>query len=71
MPDDLPTIAYTTESGERRRVRYERVSGEPWKAERHVDRWDEGEWVPCGGEPLSELVIDDHHRAAVTVMEGP
>ena len=71
--DDLPTIAYTTESGERRRVRYERVPGEPWHAERHVDRWDddEGEWAPCGGEALSELVIDDEHRAAVTVTEGP
>jgi len=73
MPDDLPTIAYTTESGERRRIRYERVDGRPWQVERHVDRWDdsEGEWVPCGGEPLSELVINGEHRAAVTVTEGP
>jgi hypothetical protein len=71
--DDLPTIAYTTESGERRRVRYERNPEKPHRAERHVDRWDEdeGEWKPCGAEPLSELVIDNEHRAAVTVIEGP
>jgi hypothetical protein len=69
----LPTVAYTTESGERRRVRYERVPDKPYRAERHVDRWDddEGEWVPCGGELLGELVIDGEHRAAVTVTEGP
>ncbi|MDB2283683.1 hypothetical protein PM038_00135 [Halorubrum ezzemoulense] len=68
----LPTVAYTTESGERRRVRYERVPDEPYRAERHVDRWDddESEWVSCGGEPLAELVIDGEHRAAVTVTEG-
>ena len=73
MPEDLPTIAYETRSGERRRVRYERVAGEPWHAERHVDRWDddEGEWVPCGGEALSELIIQGEHRAAVTLKEGP
>lgn len=68
---DLPTITYTTESGERRRVRYERVPGKPWTAERHVDRYDGRTWVPCGGEELSELVIEGEHRAAVTVTEGP
>ncbi|WP_434521313.1 hypothetical protein [Halorubrum sp. AS12] len=70
---DLPTIAYQTRSGERRRVRYERVATEPWNVERRVDRWDadESEWVPCGGEALSQLVIDDEHRAAVTVTESP
>jgi hypothetical protein len=70
---DLPTVAYTTESGERRRVRYERVPDKPYRAERHVDRWDDdaGEWAPCGGEPLAELVIDGEHRAAVTLNEGP
>jgi len=67
---DLPTIAYETESGERRRVRYERVKGEPWNVTRHVDRWD-GEWVPCGGERLTELTIHGEHRAAVTITEGP
>ena len=72
MPDDLPTIAYTTESGERRRVRYERVDGRPWGVERHVDRPDgSGGWDPCGGDRLSELVIQGEHRAAVTVTEGP
>jgi len=69
---DLSTIAYETDSGERRRVRYERVDGRPWQVERHVDRPDgSGGWVPCGGEPLSELVIEGEHRAAVTVTEGP
>ena len=69
---DLPTIAYTTESGERRRIRYERVAGEPWRVERHVDRPDgSGGWEPCGGELLTELVIDAEHRAAVTITEGP
>lgn len=67
---DLPTIAYETESGERRRVRYERVEGEPLNVTRHVDRWD-GEWVPCGSERLTELTIYDEHRAAVTLTEGP
>ena len=71
--DDLSTIAYETEPGERRHVCYEPVPGEPWHAERHVDRWDddEGEWASCGDEPFSELVINDEHRAAVTVTEGP
>jgi len=68
---DLPTIAYQTESGERRRVRYERTDRKPWRVERYVDRWDGRTWVPCGGETLSELVIDEEHRAAVTVTEGP
>jgi len=71
MPGELPTIAYETESGERRRVRYERVDGQPWKAERYVDRPDgSGGWEPCGGEPLTELVIWGEHRAAVSVVEG-
>ncbi|OYR51522.1 hypothetical protein DJ73_13065 [Halorubrum sp. Ea1] len=67
----LPTIAYTTESGERRRVRYERAPGKPYQVERYVDRWDGRTWVPSGGEPLNELVIEGEHRAAVTVTEGP
>lgn len=67
---DLPTIAYETESGERRRVRYERVESEPWNVTRYVDRWDD-EWVPCGAECLSELTIHGEHRAAVTITEGP
>ena len=72
MKSSLPTIAYTTEAGESRRVRYERVEGEPWNVERHVDRPDgEGGGEPCGGESLSELVIQGEHRAAVTVLEGP
>ena len=72
MPDDLPTIAYETKAGERRRVRYERVEGEPWNVERHVNRPNgSGGWEPCGVAPLAELVIDDQHRAAVTVTEGP
>jgi len=71
MPDDLPTIAFTTEHGERRRVRYERDPERPYRVERHVDRWDadDGEWKPCGGEALAELVIDGEHRAAVTLTE--
>ena len=69
-PDDLPTIAYETESGERRRVRYERVPEQPWKVERRVDRHDGRTWVPCGADPLTELVVDGEHRAAVT-LEGP
>ena len=68
---DLPTIAYETEGGERRRVRYERTDQKPWRVERHVDRWDGQTWVACGSEQLTELVIDDEHRAAVTVTEGP
>lgn len=68
---DLPTIAYTTESGERRRVRYERNPEKPWQAERHVDRWDGRTWEPCGSDPLIELVIEGEHRAAVTLTEGP
>ncbi len=69
---DLPTIAYETQSGERRRVRYERVPGEAWNVERHVDRPDgEGGWTPCGREQLTELVIEGEHRAAVTITEGP
>jgi len=72
MPSDLPTIAYETESGERRRVSYVRVDGRPWRVERYVDRPDgDGGWEPCGVEPLSELVINDAHRAAVSVVEGP
>ena len=68
---NLPTIAYTTKSGERRRVRYGRVPGRPWHVERHVDCWDGRTWVPCGGESLTELVIEGEHRAAVTVTEVP
>lgn len=68
---ELPTIAYETESGERRRVRYERVPEKPWRVERRVDRWDGRTWVPCGVDPLSELVVDGEHRAAVTITEGP
>jgi len=72
MPDDLPTIAYTTEWGERRRVRYERIEGRPWEVERHVDRPDgAGGWEPCGTTVLDELVIQGEHRAAVTINEGP
>lgn len=67
---DLPTIAYTTESGERRRVRYERVPEQPWKVERCVDRHDGRAWVPCGADLLAKLVVDGEHRAAVT-LEGP
>jgi len=67
----LPTIAYTTESGERRRVRYERNPDKPHRAERHVDRWDGRTWVPCGSEELSELVVQGEHRAAVTLTERP
>jgi hypothetical protein len=67
----LPTIAYTTESGERRRVRYERNPDKPHRAERHVDRWDGRTWVPCGSEELSELVVDGEHRAAISITEGP
>ncbi|ELZ48962.1 hypothetical protein C464_06110 [Halorubrum coriense DSM 10284] len=68
---NLPTIAYQAESGERRRVRYERTPGKPHQAERHVDRWDGRTWVPCGGEELDELVVEGEHRAAVSLMEGP
>ena len=69
---DLPTIAYTTESGERRRVRYERAPEKPWRVERHVDRPDgSGGWVPCGSEQLTEVVVEGEHRAAVTSTEGP
>ena len=68
---DLPTIAYETESGERRRVRYERNPDKPHQAERHVDRWDGRTWVPCGGESLTELVIEGEHRAAVSITEVP
>lgn len=70
---DLPTIAFETETGARRRIRYERADEAPHRVERHVDRWDDddGEWVPVGDEPLAELVIDDEHRAAVSVTEGP
>lgn len=72
MPDDLPTIAYETASGERRRVRYERIDETPWKVLRHVDRPDgDGSWVPVGGEQLTELIVDGEHRAAVTVTEEP
>ena len=73
--DDLPTIEYTTQAGERRRVRYTRTPEKPWRTERHVDRPAPEEadrkWEPCGSEQLTELVIDDEHRAAVTVTEGP
>jgi len=68
---DLPTIAYETASGEVRRVRYERNPDKPHQAERRVDRWDGRTWVPCGADPLTELVIDGEHRAAVTLTEGP
>ena len=72
MPSDLPTIAYATEWGERRRVRYVRVDGRPWKVERHVDRPDgSGGWEPSGCTLLSELSIEGEHRAAVTITEGP
>ncbi|RLM81518.1 hypothetical protein DVK05_09720 [Halorubrum sp. Atlit-8R] len=68
----MPTIAYTTGSGERRRVRYERAPEKPWRVERHVDRWDdEVGWEPCGGEELSELIVQGEHRAAVSITEGP
>jgi hypothetical protein len=71
MSEDLPTVIYETEHGERRRVRYERVAGKAWKVERRVDRWDGRTWVPCGADPLTELVVDGEHRAAVRVTEGP
>lgn len=69
--DDLPTIVYETEHGEHRRVRYERVPGQPWQVERRIDRHDGRTWVPCGADPLAELVVDGEHRSAVTVTEGP
>lgn len=71
MTDDLPTITYTTESGERRRIRYERAPDAPWRANRYVDRWNGRTWVPCGSESLTEVVIDGEHRTAVTLTAGP
>jgi len=69
---DLPTITFETAAGEMRRIRYERHEGAPHRAVRHVDRWDGSEgWVLAGSEALAELVIDDEHRAAVTLTEGP
>lgn len=69
--DDLPTIAFTTEAGERRRIRYERDEAAPWRVERHVDRWDaERGWVPVGVEELAELRVDGEHRAAVSLHAG-
>lgn len=70
---DLPTIGFTAESGARRRIRYERDTEAPYRVERHVDRWagDAEGWVPVGGEPLAELVIDGEHRAAVSATEQP
>ena len=71
MPGDLPTITYRTESGERRRVRYERDIDTPWHAERIVERPDgDGDWVPVGRESLAELHVDGECRSAVTITEG-
>jgi len=69
---DLPRIAYRTEAGETRRVRYERVAGKPWTAERIVERPDgEGGWDVVGRETLTELHVDGECRSAISFVDGP
>ena len=64
MSDDLPTITYMTESGERHRIDYKRDPRDPTNVWRVVQRYDpeSGEWQPVGKESLEELVIDEEHR---------
>lgn len=72
MSNGLPRIGYRIETGETRRVRYERVPEEPWHAERIVERPDgNGGWEPVGREELAELHVDGTCRSAVTITEGP
>lgn len=64
MSDDLPTITYTTESGERQRIDYQRDPRDPTNVWRVVQQFDTAadEWRPVGKEPLDELAVDGEHR---------
>lgn len=65
MSDELPTIEFVTESGERRRVSYERDGA---RVVRRVCRHLDGDWVPIGGEALRSLSIGGEARMPVTVQ---
>lgn len=66
---DLPTIAYRTDGGEQRRVRYARDDDDPSRVRRIVEtRPAGGEWRVVGSEELAELVVDDEHRMPRGVM---
>jgi len=60
---DLPTIAFRTEAGEQRRIRYERADDDPSTVTRILEeRAAGGAWRVVGSEPLVELVVDGEHR---------
>lgn len=49
------TIEYTTEAGNRRRLRLERRRPGGW--DRHVEEYSGGEWRPVGHEIVSDVDI--------------
>jgi hypothetical protein len=60
---DLPTIAFRTDAGEQRRIRYERDDEDPGEVHRILEeRVAGGAWRVVGSEPLVELVVDGEHR---------
>ena len=64
MSDDLPTITYMTESGQRHRIDYKRDPRDPTNVWRVVQQFDRNtdEWRSVGKESLEELVVDGEHR---------
>jgi len=57
----LTELEYRTDSGVRRRIRYERDSSKS-RVYRTVEEQTGGEWRVLGVERLDELVVDDEHR---------
>ena len=65
----LPTIAYRTDGGEQRRVRYARDDDDPSRVRRIVEtRPAGGEWRVIGSEQLAELVVNEEHQMPRGVM---
>ena len=57
----LTELEYRTDSGVRRRIRYERDSSKS-RVYRTVEEQTGGDWRVLGVERLDELVVDGEHR---------
>lgn len=69
--NDLPTIAFRTDAGEQRRIRYERADDDPSEVHRVIEeRAAGGAWRVVGSEPLVELVVDGEHRMPRGVLSS-
>jgi len=58
----LTELEYRTDSGVRRRIRYERDSSKSRVYRTVEEKTGHGEWRVLGVERLDELVVDGEHR---------